>query len=251
MKNNNSIVFTKTFEVEFIVREKTANKKKKQAAGKPEAVTPASAPVIKALNDYSWAEIKEIGKRGEAQTYFRIGDRKEIPLPNGETLTVAIAAFYHDTDKDGNPIPITFTTVNLLEESAYMNEDDTNKGGWKESDMRDTLKGFFAASLPTELQDVITGANKGETVDNLFLFNEIEVFGHTEYSDDNFGKQYPYYAEKHHRCKFKNSEDYARYWWLRSPHASYSTGFCIVDSYGSAYYTIAGFSSGVAFGFCV
>ena len=33
MKNNNSIVFTKTFEVEFIVREKTTNKKK-QAAGK-------------------------------------------------------------------------------------------------------------------------------------------------------------------------------------------------------------------------
>ncbi len=250
MKNNDSIVFTKTFEVEFIVREKTANKKK-QAAVKVEKATTASAPVVKPLNDYSWAEIKEIAKRGEAQTYFRVGDKKEIPLPNGETLTVAIAAFYHDKDKDGNVLPITFTTVNLLEESACMNEDDTNKGGWKESEMRDTLKRFFAASLPIDLQNVITGASKGETVDNLFLFNEIEVFGHTEYSDDNFGEQYPYYAEKCHRCKFKNSEDYARYWWLRSPCASYSAGFCSVDYGGIADYGGASSSSGVAFGFCV
>lgn len=250
MKNNDSIVFKKTFEVEFIVREKTANKKK-QAAGKPETVTPASAPVIKALNDYSWAEIKEIGKRGEAQTYFRVGDKKEIPLPNGETLTVAIAAFYHDTDKDGNPIPITFTTVNLLEESACMNEDDTNKGGWKESEMRKHLDHFLCNVLPKDLQDAICPADKGETVDNLFLFNEVEVFGHTEYSDDNFGKQYPYYTEKCHRCKFKDSEDYARYWWLRSPFASSSTTFCSVNYGGGANYGVAGYSGGVAFGFCV
>lgn len=250
MKNNNSIVFTKTFEVEFIVREKTTNKKK-QAAGKPETVTPASAPVIKALNDYSWAEIKEIGKRGEAQTYFRIGDRKEIPLPNGETLTVAIAAFYHDKDKDGNILPITFTTVNLLEESARMNEDDTNKGGWKESEMRKSLDHFLCNMLPKDLQGAISPADKGETVDNLFLFNEIEVFGHTEYSDDNFGKQYPYYAEKHHRCKFKNSEDYARIWWLRSPHASSSTYFCVVSYGGCAGGSFASSGGGVAFGFCV
>lgn len=40
-------------------------------------------------------------------------------------------------------------------------------------------------------------------------------------------------------------------WWLRSPHCNYSNIFCCVGSNGYAYNDSAGYSSGVAFGFCV
>lgn len=251
MASNSNIINRKVIEFEVIIRDKTPKAKKPVAAVKPEvkAETPV-APAIKPLNDYSWAEIKEIARRGEAQTYFRIGDRKVITLPNNEDLVVAIAGFYHDKDKDGNLIPITFTTVNTTEEDMVMNDTTTNAGGWKDSKGRKSLEHFFSTCLPKDLQEVITAADKGDTLDKLFLFNEMEVFGRTIYSADTFGKQYPYYTEKHHRCKFKNSEESADWWWLRSPGRSNSTSFCIVNGVGGiAYYYFASFSSGVAFGF--
>ena len=41
------------------------------------------------------------------------------------------------------------------------------------------------------------------------------------------------------------------WYWLRSPYASNSTFFCLVDSSGSAYFISASFARGVAFGFCL
>lgn len=105
--------------------------------------------------------------------------------------------------------------------------------------------------LPDDLQAIIKATNKGETTDTLFLFNEVEVFGKTIYSEDNFGKQYDYYKVKHNRNKYMNDEEYSSGWWLRSPYASYSSGFCYVSNNGIAGGNIASISRGVAFGFCI
>lgn len=176
----------------------------------------------KALADYSWDEIKAIGKAGLAPEYFNIGDKKDILLTNGEVLTVAIADFNHDTGSEGNIIPITFTSVNVLE------EDCTMRG------MKAYLVNFVEVLLPEDVRKVITPAMKNSKPCVVFLHNEMEIFGKTIYSNDTEGSQYPYYAEKCHRCKFKNSKEYSAFWWERSAYYGNSIDFCLVNINGSA-----------------
>ncbi len=193
----------------------------------------------KPLSAYTVKEIKEIEARGDVEKYFKVGDMLDIKLDDGEILTVAIADFYHDTDKDGNLVPITFTAVNVLEESCSMD------------DMDDYLDNLFNKRLPEDIRSGIIPVQKDGKLCKLFLHSEMEIFGKTVYSKDNTGKQYPYYAQKCHRCKFRNSADYSAYWWGRSASSDTSLTFCFVSYYGSAYSHSAYYSYGVApaFGF--
>lgn len=230
------MILNKKFEIEISVRDTSSEEKITHSVN------------LKKLQDYSWEEIANIKNPGEV---FEIGDEKTITLKNGDTLLIAIAGFNHDSDEKGNVLPITFTTVDLFSDRYPMNNTDTNKSGWKGCKMRkETMKNIFDL-LPDDLQAIIKATNKGETTDTLFLFNEVEVFGKTIYSEDNFGKQYDYYKVKHNRNKYMNDEEYSSGWWLRSPRASDSTGFGFVDGSGGAYVSGASGSGGVAFGFCI
>ena len=233
------IIASKKIEVEIIVRE-------------PEERQNVSSPIIKKkLNDYSWEEIVNIAKSGKAEEYFEIGNEKIITLANGEELTLAICGFNHDIDANNQKLPITFTTKNLLSGRFEMNKTDTNKGGWEKCRMRNiTLKDIFEL-LPEDLKKYIKETNKGKVFDKLFLFNEVEIFGETIYSEDDFGNQYEYYKDKQHRNKYRNDENYSSWYWLRSPYSSNSTYFCYVTSYGNANYFTASYAYGVAFGFCI
>ena len=86
------------------------------------------------------------------------------------------------------------------------------------------------------------------TNDKLFLLSEIEIFGSTTYSFAGEGTQYDYY--KAGNSKVKNRSGSANTWWERSPGSSDSTHFCSVGSNGNADAGSAGYSYGVAFGFC-
>lgn len=193
----------------------------------------------KNLNDYSIKELKEIANSGKAPQYFNIGDKLNITLNDGEILTVAIADFNHDIDEKGKFIPITFTAVNVLEESCSMDE------------MDNYLQNLFDNRIPNELKEAIVPVNKKGKIYKLFLHNEVEIFGETIYSNDDTGTQYPYYQEKCHRCKFKNSKNYSAYWWERSAYYDTSYGFCYVYSNGNANFDASDYSRGVApaFGF--
>lgn len=229
------MILNKKFEIEISVRDTSSEK-----------IT--HSVNLKKLQDYSWEEIANIKNPGEV---FEIGDEKTIPLKNGDTLLIAIAGFNHDSDEKGNVLPITFTTVDLFSDRHPMDNTDTNKSGWKGCKMRkETMKNIFDL-LPDDLQAIIKNTYKGETTDPLFLFNEVEVFGKTNYSKDNFGNQYDYYKVKHNRNKYMRDEEYSSGWWLRSPVASYSPSFCFVGGSGYAYLSLASVSWGVAFGFCI
>lgn len=188
----------------------------------------------KSLTDYTIEEIKEIGKQGKAKELFNIGDKLDIELTNGEILTVAIADFDHDIDENGNIVPITFTAVNLLEEDCSM------------TGMQEYLENVFTKLLPENVRKAITPVRKGEKVYPLFLHNEMEIFGKTIYSNDNTGKQYPYYSEKCHRCKFRNREEFSTFWWERSAYYSGSNVFCFVGNNGGADSNSARWSYAVA-----
>lgn len=233
------IIASKKYEVEIILR----NPQEKESTSSP--------TISKKFKDCTWEEIKEIAKSGKAEEIFEVRNEKIITLKNGEEFTIAISGFNQDIDDKGNTLPITFTTVNLLPTRYPMNSTNTNKSGWKGCKMRrETMNEIFSL-LPDDLQLYIKTTNKGDTNDKLFLFNEVEVFGKTIYSDDNFGKQYDYYKTKHNRNKYLNDENYSSWYWLRSPGSAGSTGFCSVSGIGDARVSFAGYSSGVAFGFCI
>lgn len=214
------------------------------------------------LDSLSWEVIKNICDAGAARLFFRVGQTKTITLKNGKDILVRIIGINHDVDKNGATCLLTWETVNLWEDRHAMNANCSNKGGWKDSDMREWLANDVLALFPDELTRVICNTIKSttaggtsnkmvETADKLFLLSEQEVFGRQIYSKGNEGHWYDWYRQENtpYGKKYPGGE---RGWrWLRSPDGSNSTCFCSVYSTGSASYDDASSSSGVSFGFCI
>jgi hypothetical protein len=230
-----------------------------------------SYPVTKhTLANDTWADISSIAHGGNAYMYYDIGDEKDITLTSGETVTLIILGFYHDTLESGAGFAgITFGMKHLLATTYNMNSSDTNLGGWDNSLMRTRLQpgGAIYDLLPTEVKNVIRPvrkiASQGNqssvlitSVDYLFLLSEKEVFGTTTFSKDGEGTRYDYYLNYANTSalrvkKLSNGSGSAYSWWERSPYDSNETFFCRVYSSGDAYGGGAGSSGGVSFGFCV
>lgn len=215
------------------------------------------------LADYTWEEIAEIAAQGKAAANFRIGDKKELELITGEKLTAVIIGFDHDiiyNDKSDAAAGITFAIEGVLDGWFEMNEDDTNKGGWKNSKIRTVYMSRIEKLLPAELRTALrtvakfTGKGDGSddvemTADKLFLLSEVEVDGTTAATYANEGSQYPYFADAANRIKKRRGDSCV--WWLRSPYVTYTHIFRCVRGDGNVYYYGAGYSFGVSFGFCL
>lgn len=158
-----------------------------------------------------------------------------------------------------------------------MNSSKTNRGGWNSSQMRTKIcgtsltsySGTIIAVIPAALRAVLKSVTKytnnygnsfaadavTATTDYFFLLSEYEVFGSTTYANKNEASkqaQYSYYSAGNSKVKYNHSAtSTAVRWWLRSPYASYSTGFLNVITDGTVYYTNAFYSFGFAPGFCV
>ena len=227
---------------------------------------------VKPLAECTPAQIKAIGAAGAKNAsnqwvigedvWFEIGDEIPINLLNGETLTLQIIDFSHDTDAEGNVLPFTFATKELLATSKAMNSSSTNAGGWANSQMYSYLQGTVWDWIPDEWKMIITPALKKSTegsqstailssTDNLFLLSYSEVgFGTSApYGDE--GTPYPIFTNDTSRKKYKVGSTSATSWWLRSPIPSSSTGFWSVYSNGGSYTNSASSERGVCFAFCV
>lgn len=159
-----------------------------------------------------------------------------------------------------------------------MNSSRTNSGGWASSQMRTNIcgtslssySGTIIAVIPAALRAVLKSvtkytdntANGGSTAsyvtattDYFFLLSEFEVFGSITYgntNEKNKQAQYAYYSAGNSKIKYKHDgTSTAAYWWLRSPFASNSYIFVIVDTDGTVSGTGASISLGFAPGFCV
>ena len=137
-------------------------------ADKTVAVTAQFMPTKKALNDQTWAEIRQVSDAGKGSEYWNVGDRKGV-LVNGtvgtlavnQTLYVYILGFNHNSAKEGNGIQFgTFKTalsggtdVCLVDGSYNSYKTDGTKlfnmnhwgnynyGGWKACDLRYDILG--------------------------------------------------------------------------------------------------------------
>lgn len=205
------------------------------------------------------------------QTHVKldVGNQVTIDL-NGTSYAFDVIGFNHDTlttptaygkSTATGKAGITFQMHDLFATTYVMNSSNTNRGGWKSSAMRTstmaTMKGYLPAAWQTAIKPVnkVSGTGGGsssgtETVsDSCFLLAEIEIFGSTTYSVSGEGTQYAYYKAGNSKVKHKGGS--AAGWWERSPWSGNSNCFCSVYAGGSANYTNADLSRGVAFGFCV
>ena len=141
-----------------------------------------------------------------------------------------------------------------------MNDDMTNVGGWRDSEMRTYVNGNVYDNLSQEVKDVIKPVNKltsegnestniTTTSDKLFLLSEVEIFGSTTCSASGEGSQYQYFADGGSKIKYKSGS--SSFWWVRSPYVSNTSSFCIVSGYGGADSNDAYYTSGVVFGFSI
>ena len=199
--------------------------------------------------DGSFSDFIAAVRNGWYKQLYKPGDKRVITLKNGEKITIAIAGIDHDVNKEGEVLPITLTFVDCLAKEHRMNEECTNRGGWKACEMRKYMKEVFAL-LPDEWQAVVAPVWKVDTQceDTLFLLSEYEVFGKNIYSKHIDGeKQYPFYADKYNRIKFSTAcDDYSWWYGLRSPLSGNSNRFCFVNSTGNANTNDASTRRGVA-----
>lgn len=206
-----------------------------------------------------WASIIEACQSGSVPSTWVVGNSKSMTI-NGKSYQIDIIGKNHDDYADGSgKAPLTFQMHDCYADTKTMNNTNTNSGGWKNSAMRTTHLPAILALMPTEVKTGIrevhkltSAGNKSHTInttaDKLFLLSEVEIFGSTTYSEAGEGTQYDYY--KAGNSKVKNRNGSAAGWWERSPRASNSACFCLVYRNGSASFSGANDTSGVAFGFC-
>ena len=208
--------------------------------------------------DNDWSAIIAACHSGSVPSTWVVGNSKTMSI-NGESYQVDIIGKNHDTYAAGGTAPLTFQLHDCYADTKAMNSSNTNSGGWKNSEMRTTHLPAILALMPTEVQNGIREVSKKASVggasstietvsDKLFLLSEVEIFGSTSYSAAGEGTQYDYYKAGNSKVKKRNGS--AAYWWERSPSASNSARFCLVNSYGGADDSSASIARGVAFGFC-
>ena len=208
--------------------------------------------------DNDWSDIIAACHSGSVPSTWVVGNSKTMTI-NGTSYQVDIIGKNHDTYTAGGKAPLTFQLHDCYAETKKMNSSSTNSGGWTSCAMRSTHLPAILALMPTEVQNGIREVNKltsagsqsatiNTTADKLFLLSEVEIFGSTPYSVTGEGTQYDYYKAGNSKIKKRNGS--ATDWWDRSPDASISTLFCLVNKSGSAGGNFASGAYGVAFGFC-
>jgi hypothetical protein len=208
--------------------------------------------------DNDWSAIIAACHSGSVPSTWVVGNSKTMTI-NGTSYQIDIIGKNHDTYASGGKAPLTFQLHDCYADTKAMNSSNTNSGGWTSCAMRSTHLPAILALMPTEVRSGIREVNKltsagsqsstiNTTADKLFLLSEVEIFGSTSHSAAGEGTQYDYY--KAGNSKVKNRNGSAASWWERSPYASYSTRFCLVNGNGGANYITASDARCVAFGFC-
>ena len=85
-------------------------------------------------NNITWEQLKAAAEAGTAESLAPVGSELDMTLEGGEAVTVVVAAHLPATaDK---PAGIRFVFKDALAEPHRMNDDWTNKGGYKASEGR-------------------------------------------------------------------------------------------------------------------
>ena len=219
------------------------------------AERPAPTIKVRTVTEFetSWDKIAEAAATGTLDKLLKSGDHIPLTLTNGDEVGLDVGR-----DESGRTY---FIFHNTPRDRHYMNPEWTNKGGWRDSDMRRYANEDIFALLPDDVKTIIKptkivqvlNGERIETSDNLFCLSATQVFGKSEYwhEQEPEDTQIDIFRDPHARSKVWLGADEvcASWWWLRS--AGNSSHFCIVASYGSTNYTNANNEGAVALGFCI
>ena len=143
---------------------------------------------------------------------------------------------------------VRFETRNFIGGEVEWNEQDTNKGGYPDSDIRGYIDSTIWGLLPEDLQAVISDVDRewkdkdgncGTYTTKLFLPAASEVFDEDScYGDKGLYKQLDYYKDARNRIRVDEDGD-TRVYWLASVRSGNSTYACNVNYYGYANYWAA------------
>lgn len=132
---------------------------------------------------------------------------------------------------------------NWIGGKVVWNKQNTNKGGYPDSDIRSYVDSTIWNLLPKDLQAVISDVNRewkdkdgncSTYTTKLFLPAASEVFGEGHcYGDNELYTQLDYYKNTRNTVRIDDN-GYARVYWLVSVSNNDSTGVCIVNSNGYA-----------------
>lgn len=179
-----------------------------------------------------------------------IGDEVRCQLKNGKVVYAVVAAINPYGDNQ-----VAFVFKDCIGEDQVMNDEATNKGGWRDCKMREYVNTEILALLPDDLKAVIkprtikqsVQGEDCETTDSLWLLSYAEVFG-GDYSVDVGDVHFPLFDTEGSRVKMNEDGDTWCYW-LRSADSTYI--FRSVNRGGSYSISYVDDSNGVALGFLV
>ena len=202
--------------------------------------------------NYSLNQLLEIIGANKNNIKLKTGDTVNFKLVSGEPVEAEIIGLNHDklADEKGKA---RFTFKFTVDGEFEMNDDWTNKGGWRDSKMRNVYAQRFYKMLPAKLRKVIATVEKktadGDdnniviTHDKLFCLSKSEVKDESLcYADE--GKQYQLFKER-------GTLNIKRWSWLRSPITGNSTSFWYVYTNGSNNNYHAYNTCGVCFAFAI
>lgn len=163
----------------------------------------------------------------------------------------------HYTLANGQPCNFVVLQKNCLKELGYMNNSNTNNGGWTSCARRTWCNNAYRNAIPSGLRPAFkqfktkaatgTGTASTWSIDWFALPSEMEVSGRVTYANisaESGNTQLNYYKNPSNRVKTVNG--IAHSWWERSPSNREQLDFCLVDTRGRAYYSAAGNKTGLA-----
>jgi hypothetical protein len=182
-----------------------------------------------------------------------------------ENLRLVIAGFNLWKGLDGNTKNHILFTFKQIPCKARHNTSNINTGGYPTSKQRAFLLDEFLTGLKAALgttnksgyhypvQRHVSAKGSDTTIqDELFLFNEKEIFGATTYGDDGSTNQiYIPWFKNNTANRIKKYNGAADWYWEATPYVSGTSGFCNVYADGDANITNAGIVGGCAPGFCL
>ena len=216
--------------------------------------------VVKEITD-SWEEIIKSINDGTYRYKYQIGNYKPLSFGKLGTVNMQIAAFGADELSGGKgKAPVTWISKEIL--TQHRMNVKTAVGGWEYSEMIKFLYDEIRPLIPKTVRSAIKTVKKytytyryengrqlknGITEDALWIPSIQEIFG--DFSEGEASAVYYNVLFSNNALRVKTYNKNAAWWWLRS--ANYTSTFYDVYTAGSYGNSYAGYTGGVALGFCM
>ena len=149
---------------------------------------------------------------------------------------------YTATCQTVTPKGALFLLDQYLDEAYPMNRKNTNKGGYEESDLRETLRSKEILDLFDDWGDRMVPFDNGDLL-RIPFFGEIFGQEDAEYIEPDGCEQWELMKDRKNRVAFR--QNCWEWGWLQNKRKDSAASFAYVADFGAAYFGNASDSSGV------